>query len=153
MPAISSGGPPIVQLLIWTELMYHPLGRAVAPSSYSGSVGGLPPGGPNVHTMGMLELHPRSMASPAVYGAAKRVATAAGVATERAWGRLPVAQLETSADAAASALGWGAAGSATVVVVVAGALRVVDVVDAPPCPVVQPATMMAKTGPRMIART
>ena len=105
-----------------------------------------------MHTMGALVLHPRSMARPAVYGAAKRVATAAGVATERAWGRLPVAQLETSADAAASALGWGAAGRATVVVV-AGALRVVDVVDEPPCPVVQPAAMMAKTGPTMIART
>jgi hypothetical protein len=93
------------------------------------------------------------MARPAVYGAAKRVATAPGVATERAWVRLPVAQLDTSADAAASALGWGAAGRATVVVV-AGALCVVDVVvDAPPCPVVQLAIMMAKTGPMKMART
>ncbi|MGO8861023.1 MAG: hypothetical protein ACLQRH_09685 [Acidimicrobiales bacterium] len=64
-------------------------------------------------------LHPRAIASPLVYGAAKRDATAADVATVRAAVRLFVDQLETRAVAAASALGLSVDGGTTAVVVVA----------------------------------
>ena len=73
-----------------------------------------------MHTIGMnVVLHPRSMASPLVYGAAKSVVTAAGVATVSAAALFPVDQLETSAVAAASGAVCNAVGTASVVVVVA----------------------------------
>ena len=68
--------------------------------------------------MGVNEvLQPRSMANPLVYGAAKRVVAAAGVATDNATSLFPVDQPVTNVSAAASALGFGAVGSAKVVVV------------------------------------
>jgi hypothetical protein len=70
-----------------------------------------------VHTIGEKDvLHPRAMASPLAYGTPKRVPTAAGVATVSPADRLFVDQLETSAVAAASALGLSVVGSAVVVV-------------------------------------
>jgi hypothetical protein len=82
-----------------------------------GSVGDAPPGGPKVHTIGVNDvLHPRSSANPLAYGVAKRVVTAAWVATLSAAALFCVDQLEISAVAAASAPGCGALGKATVVV-------------------------------------
>jgi hypothetical protein len=76
-------------------------------------------------------LQPRAMASPLVYGAAKSVATAVGVATARAACLFPVDQLDTRALAAASALGLRDLGSAVVVVTdVAAVVR--ECVAAPP---------------------
>jgi hypothetical protein len=62
-------------------------------------------------------LQPRSMTNPLLYVAAKRVVAAAGVATDKAASLFPVDQLETNACAAASALGFGAEGIGTDVVV------------------------------------
>jgi len=76
-----------------------------------------PPGGPYVHTIGVnATLQPRSMARPGVYRPAKSVATADGVATDKASVWFPVAQLAMNAAAASGGVGFNAAGRATVVV-------------------------------------
>lgn len=74
---------------------------------------GFPPaGGPNVHdTLAPPVLHPRSTARPLGYGTDKRAETACDEATDSAACRLPVAQAETSALAAWSAVGWGDEGT------------------------------------------
>src|ERR1700683_4284145 len=93
-----------------------------------GSVGEAPPGGPNVQMIGWnVLLHPRSMASPLANGAANRATTAGSVATVSAPARFPAAQFDTSALAAASALGCNAVGSACVVVLVRGGATAVVV--------------------------
>jgi hypothetical protein len=83
-----------------------------------------------VQTIGENEvLHPRSTALPLEYAFAKSALTAAGVATVSAAARLPAAQLDTSAVAAASALGFIALGSAGAVVEVVAAAADVVVMD------------------------
>jgi hypothetical protein len=81
-----------------------------------------------VHTTGGAEvLHPRSIAIPLAYGVANNVPTAVGVASDNAVARLPLAQLDTSAVAVVVALGCGAEGRPTVVVVLEAAEDVVVV--------------------------
>jgi len=76
-----------------------------------------PPGGPYVHTMGgKADVQPREMARLPGNGTAKSTLTAFATATVSARARLFEAQLDTSAEAALSALGCGDEGIGTVVV-------------------------------------
>ena len=107
-----------------------------------GSVGGAPPGGPNVQTIGEKDvLHPRLMANPLVYGVLKIVVAAVGVATASAPNRLFIDQLLTKSSAATSAVGLSLDGRTTVlsffagcdVVVVVGAAARVECAPSERC--------------------